>query len=99
MSISIEEASKLAVKEIQEMSVNELVAEIYSNENSQLSITMREIVDFSESCFSFNEIKTYYSTEKSLKYADLHENTYKQFSLPDNMKAANSEEFLATISF
>ncbi len=40
MSIKIEKASKLAMKEIQAMPIEQLMAEIQANKNSQLAITI-----------------------------------------------------------
>ncbi|MCP4698801.1 MAG: hypothetical protein GY862_18405 [Gammaproteobacteria bacterium] len=53
MSIKIEQASKLAIKEIQAMPIGQLMAEIQANKNSQLAITIRELTNFAE--FYFDE--------------------------------------------
>ena len=92
MTMNTEQASRLVLKELQEMPVAELVAEIHSNQNSQLAITVRNIVDFSKRYYKEEKAKTYLISSSSLTYAPINEGSYKSFT------AANTEPFTLAAS-
>ena len=60
MNTKIEKASKSAMEEIRAMPVEQLVAEIQKNKDSQLAVVIRQIMSFTENYLDLNKSKIYH---------------------------------------
>ena len=90
--MNTEQASRLVLKELQETPIVELVAEVHRNQNSQLAITIRNIINFSNRYYREEKSQKYLIASSSLTYAAINESSYKPFT------AANAEPFTLAAS-
>lgn len=92
MNTSLENASRLAAKEIEEMPIEQLLAAISASKNSPFAATIRQIAKFAENYLYPDETQRYHVVTTEIKYVKLKESTYTSFT-DKSFIAANEEPF------